>query len=249
MGVARVIQYGKEYATNFPVSGAGTALVIGQIMKRGPTAGTNTGFLIQATGAGAHPDCVGVLMQTLVATTLDTDTGGTIFTLRPIDLFDDFRAIRLEYSLDAADDIDATQAVTTTTITLTSLEDDIDAGFLYVVRGTGIGQTNFLTASAAGSATLKAAFGTNLDTTARLVKILPRFHQTAQLTSAGTRLASAAAAGSINVVVLDTFIVRNGQEVQMSPVDHAALTGLDSYSQLSFEADVAIQDTFAHPID
>ena len=222
MGVARVIHYGKEFTTNFPVSGAGTALVIGQIMKRGPTPGTNNGFLIQSTGAGPHPDIVGILMQDLVATTLDTDITGTIFTTRPIDLIDEVRAVRLEYSLAAADDIDVTQAVTTTTITLTSLENDIDAAFLYVVVGTGIGQTNYLTASAAGSATLKAAFGTSLDTTSRIIKILPRFHQTAQLTDAGTRLASAAGVGSIDVMVLDTFIVRNGQEVQMSPVSHAA---------------------------
>ena len=52
-----------------------------------------------------------------------------------------------------------------------------------------------------------------------------------------------------NVMVMDTIITRNGSEAQMNPVRHDALTGLNSLAQLSFEADVVIQDTFAHPID
>lgn len=246
--VPRIITYQQENNTSFPVSGGGTALVQGQIMKRGPTPGTNNGTLVQATGTGAHPDCVGILKQAL-ATADDTLVDGTVYTTRAIDLFDAFRAVRLEYSLAAADDIDVTQAVTTTTLTLTSLEDNIDAAFLYVVAGTGIGQTNYLTASAAGSATLKAAFGTSLDTTSRLIKILPRFHQTAGLTTNGLRLASAAGVGSTDVMVLNTFIVRNGNEQNMNPTQHDALTGLNGLASLRFEADVVIQDTFAHPID
>ena len=104
-------------------------------------------------------------------------------------------------------------------------------------------------ASAAGSATLKAAFGTSLDTSSRLIKILPRFHLTGRLTADGLRLASAAAVGATDIFVLNNYIIRNGSEASLNPTAHDALSGLNGLASLRFEADVVIQDTFAHPID
>ena len=247
----RVINYAPDYYLSAPLRSGAVDLVRGALLKRGTTAGTNTGFLIQATGAGAHPDCVGILRQAFAGSsaTVDSDTAGTVFTTRPIDLIVPTRIVRIRYSLLAADDIDATTAVNTTTITLADLENDIDTAFLYVVRGTGAGQTNYLTASAAGSATLKAAFTTSLDTTSRLIKILPRFHQTARLTADGTALASAAEAGSMDVMVLESFIIRDTNEEQLNPTSHDALVGLDAIGSIQFEADIVIQDSFAYPID
>lgn len=244
----RVINYGPENKTNLPVSGGGTALVRGALLRRGATPGTDNGMLILASGTGANPDTIGIL-QEAHPTAADTAIDGTVFTKRPVDVTVPFRTVRIEYSVATADLIAATQAVSTTTITLTSLEDNIDAAFLYVVSGLGAGQTNYLTASAAGSATLKAAFGTSLDTTSRIIKILPRFHQLGSLTSDGVKLSSQAAAGSWTVIVLDTFLVRNGNEQQMSPVDHAALINLSTLTSLRFEADVAIRNQIPYSID
>jgi hypothetical protein len=244
----RISQYAPDVAINLPVSGGGTALVRGALLKRGPTPGTNNGTLVLASTNAANPDTLAILRENH-ATADDTLVDGTVFKTHPCDIIVPGRIVRIEYSKDAADDIEATQAVSTTTITLASLEDNIDAAFLYVVAGTGIGQTNYLTASAAGSATLKAAFGTSLDTTSRLIKILPRFHQLASLTADGTKLSSQAAAGQWPVIVLDTIIVRNGNEQQMSPVTHAALTGLNGNASLRFEADILIRDTMPYTLD
>lgn len=242
----RITQYAPDVAVNLPVSGGGNALVRGAMLMRGPTPGTNNGQLVLATSAAA--DTIGILREAHAAA-LDTTIGGTVFTKHPVDIVAPGRIVRVEYSQATADRISATQAVGGTTMTVTSLEDDIDAAFLYVVAGLGLGQTNYLTAAAAGSCTLKAAFGTSLDATSRFIKILPRFHQFAVLSSDGTRLSSTAAVGTWTIIVLDTFIVRNGNEQQMSPVDHAALTGLDGLASLRFEADILVRNTIPNSID
>src|SRR3990167_5660277 len=243
-----IVRYGQEMTTNLPVSGLGTALVQGALLKRGATPATQNGFLIAATASAAHPDTIGILKEAHGVAD-DTDVPGTIFKTHPIELVTPFRIVRVAYSVLAADIITVTGAVSSTTITLTDLEDDIDAAFLYVVSGTGAGQINYLKASAAGSATLKAAFGTNLDTSSRLIKILPRFHQLASLSADGTMLSSQAAAGGFNIIVLNTYLVRNNNEESLSPVDHDELVGLNGLASLRFEADVIIRDTIGYSID
>lgn len=242
----RVVKYSPDNVTNLPVGGG--AIASGALLTRGATPGTNNGMLILGSGASAIPDCIGIARQAL-ATADKTLIDGTVFTTRPVQIITPFRIVRIQYSLGTSDDIDATQAVSTTTLTLTSLEDDIDAAFLYVSSGLGAGQTNYLTASAAGSCTLKAAFGTSLDTTSRLIKILPRFHQLAALDSTGTMLTSQAAAGAVKVIVIDSFIERNNKLEQLDPTKHAALTGLSSLRSIRFWADVAIRDTVPNSVD
>lgn len=242
----RIINYGPDVQTNLPVSGGGSALSRGALLMRGPTPGTNNGQLVLASGAAA--DSIGVLRENHAAAD-DTTIGGTVFTKHPVDIISHGRIVRVEYSLAAADLIACTQSVNNATITLTSLEDDIDAAFLYVVSGPGAGQTNYLSAAAAGSATLKAAFATSLTNSSKIIKILPRFHQFAVLTSDGIKLSSTAAVGTWTIIVLDTFIVRNGNEQQMSPVDHAALIGLDGMASLRFEADILVRNTIPYSID
>lgn len=247
----RIVNYEPDYELQFPIRSAGVNLVLGSLLKRGTTPGTNNGMLIPAT-SGAHPDAIGILRQLFSAaddSTIDTTITGTVYTTRPCDLIDPARIIRIRYAVAAADLIAATEAVGGTTITLTSLENDIDAAFLYVVSGTGAGQTNYLTASAAGSATLKAAFTTALDTTSRLIKILPRFHQLAELNADGTMLTSQAGVGSMTVAVLETWIVRDSREDRMNPVTHDALTGLNGLASIYFEADIVIRNPFTHTID
>ena len=245
--MAKVTRYSQENATNCPVSGLGTALVNGAFLKRGATPATENGMLIAATASAAHPDTFGILREAH-AVADDTDLPGTIFKTHPVDIIVPGRIIRISYSTLTADIISATQAVSTTTITLTSLEDDIDAGFLYVVSGAGIGQINFLTASAAGSATLKAAFTTSLDSTSRLIKILPRFHQFAALSADGTSLRSQAGIGLWPVIVIDSWIVQAGDIAQLNPVTHSALTGLNG-NVIRFEADIMVRNTIPYSID
>ena len=241
-------KHAKDAIYNLPVFGSGSDILQGAFVQRGATPGTNNGELIKASGFSATPDIMGRLLELHdYSVTGDNLINGTNFVTHPVQLAHPFGIHRVEYDL--ASLIDATQAVSTTTITLASLEDNIDAGFLYVVSGTGAGQTNYLTASAAGSATLKAAFGTSLDTTSKLIKILPRFHQLAGLNSDGTKLGSQAAAGAVEVTIIDTYIQRNGGRIeQMDPTKHAALTGLSSLRSIKFFADVAVGNAIPYSI-
>lgn len=243
----RVVKYGNDNVTNLPVSGSGSALVAGAMLKPGVTAGTDFGSLIlSSANTTGSVDAVGILREAH-ATADDTTNAGLVFKTHPVQLIVPGRVVRAYYS--TATLIACTQAVSTTTLTLTSLEDDIDGSFLYVQSGVGAGQTNYLTAAAAGSCTLKAAFGTNLDTTSSIIKILRRFHQKAGLSSDGTQLASYAAVGVHNVVVIDTFIERNGDAVQMNPVKHAALTGLNGLRSIRFSADIMFRDSTPYSLD
>lgn len=237
-----VRNYGSDNYIHLPVSGGGSAIVKGALLKRGATPATMNGQLRPATGNNVSPYAIGIL-QEAHATAADTDVAGTIFTTHPVDLVCPFRVVRVQYSLASADLITCTQAVSTATLTLTNLEDDIDSAFLYVGVGAGIGQTNYLTAAASGSCTLKAAFGTNLDTTSKLLKILPRFHQFASFTSDGTKLSSQDIVGASRVLVLDSLIVRDSGEDQLNPTKHSALTGLNGLGSLKFFADLAIVDS------
>lgn len=248
MGLNAIFKDNKHDIVNLPIYGGGADVLQGAFLKRGPTPGTDNGMLVKASGASATPDIIGRLAS-MLDYSVDGETliAGTSFVTKPVILAHNFRIHRIEYDLTSV--IAATQAVSTTTITLTSLEDNIDAAFLYVVSGLGLGQTNYLTASASGSATLKAAFGTSLDTTSNLIKILPRFHPLISLNSDGTKLASQAAAGAINAMVIDTWIQRGSRLEQFNPVKHAALTGLNSVKGLHFYADVAFRDTIPYSID
>lgn len=241
-----VVKYGNDNVTNLPVSGGGSAMVAGALLKPGPTPATNNGFLVLASAnTTASPDVVGILRQAH-ATADDTTLTGTVFTRKPIQLIVPGRVVRAFYSTTTL--VTCTQAVSTTTLTLTNLEDDIDGSFLYVQGGTGAGQTNYLTAAAAGNCTLKAAFTTSLDTTSTLIKILRRFHRKVGFSSDGTMLASYDVVGVQNATIIDTFIVRNGDTVQMDPTKHAALTGLNSLRSIRFAADIMLRDSTPYTI-
>jgi len=232
-----------------PVYGAAADIKLGAFMRVGATPGTDGGLLIKASGASATPDIVGRLNEMLdYSEDGESLIAGTAFVTKPVQLCNPFGIFRIEYDFSSV--ITCTQAVNSTTMTVSSLEDNIDGAFLYVYSGTGAGQTNYLTASASGSCTLKAAFTTDLDTTSKFVKIVPRFHDLISLNSDGTKLASQAAVGAIKGMVIDTIIERNGDGGrQMDPTKHAALTGLSDARSIRFYADVAIRDTAVYTVD
>jgi hypothetical protein len=234
---------------NLPVYAGAADVKIGAFLKPGVTYGTDGGALIKQSGNNAGNDTIGRLLAGLdYSEEGETLVNGTSFVVKPVELAMPFRIFRVEYDLTSY--ITCTQAVSTTTMTVTSLEDDIDAGFVYVATGTGVGQLRYLTASAAGAATLKSAFTTDLDTTSKFVKILPRFHGLASLNTDGTKLASQAAVGTWKVMVIDTYIGRGAHRLdQLSPVDNGAMRNLDDITGLKFYADIAIRDAVPASID
>lgn len=239
-------RYSQDQVYNFPVSGNGTDLVAGAVLNRG----TQNGCLRLSSGASTGAaDYFAVLREAHTASGNDTTTGGTVFTVRKCELLFPVKVVRAYFSLATTDLITCTSAVTTTSMAVTSLESDITAGFVYVASGTGAGQMNYITASTSGTATLKAAFTTSLDTTSLFVKVLPRFWDVAMLTSDGTKLASQAAAGSQAVMVLDIGMTRDGLEDFLDPTKHSALTGLSGLSEFKVWADIAFRDTAVYTIN
>jgi hypothetical protein len=256
--------YAPEFKLKAPISGQTTNLKKGALVGKAVSdSTTQNGHLQLFSGFSKLANAVGILNEAHTATGNDVDVAGTTYnepgrngisasditkaSVHPVELIVPGRVVRIDYSLATGDSISTTSTVTTTALTLTSLEDDIEAAFLYVSVGTGIGQINYLTASVAGSATLKAAFGTNLDaTTSKLVKILPRFHLLYGLTSDGTKLASQAAAGAMEGVILETYLVQNGREQILNPQLDSTLTGLNSLASLRIQADLLIRDSLPY---
>lgn len=243
-----------------PIYGAGADIPADSLVKRGATPATNNGMLIAHNGSSAAVDLVGILEclhdYSVVG---DSLMNGTAWVEQPVELIDSPNIITIEFDISAANAISCTEAVNSTTMTVTSLENDIDGAFIYVVSGVGAGQTNYLTASASGSCTLKAAFGTSLDTSSKFIKILPRFHKLLSLSSDGVKLASQAAAGSLAGAILDIRIQRGGQSESLNPTKHDAITGLVytdssgttglSARDLKFEADIVLFDGLYNPVD
>lgn len=243
----RILKYEPDLELQLPVYGASADILEGSPLKRGVTPGTDNGMLISANGSSATPDIVAILRELHdYSVSGDTLIAGTNFVTRACQLVAPTRIIRAQFALTG---VTCTQAVSTTTMTVTSLEDDIDASFFYVYEGLGIGQSNYLTAAAAGACTLKAAFGTSLDTTSKFIKILRRFHDVISFSSDGTKLASQAAAGAVKGLILNTYMRRNGNLVALDPTKHAALTGLNGAPDLAFFADIVIRDSAFYTVD
>lgn len=237
----------KDVRYKLPIYGGSADVKRGAFVMKSATPGTSNGSLIKASGNNGNPNVVGRLQELhSYATTGDTLIDGTSFVTHVVGLVHPWRVWRMAF--DPTSVITCTQAVSSATITVTSLEDDIDASFLYVQSGLGAGQTNYLTAAAAGSATLKAAFGTSLDTTSKFLKILPKFHDVLSLNSDGTMIASQAAVGAMKAFIVETYIERNGKLETLNPVKHAALN-LSGMRTVKFFADVAFRDTAVYTVD
>lgn len=246
---ARLSKYDQKRHGLVPIYAAAVDIPAGAMLRTGPTAETDLGAVILASGASDIPGVFGVLEETLdYSADGETLANGTNFVLKKVGLAFNHPIVEIEFSLATADTILATSS-SGTTLTVASLEDNIDASFIYVTAGTGRGQLQFLTASAAGSATLKAAFGTSLDATSRVIKILRRYHGLVALTSDGTKLTTAAAAGAVNARILDIRMIRASEkDEQLDPEVHPGKSGLHN-SPVRFVADVIWLTTAGHTID
>lgn len=246
---ARLSKYDQKRHGLVPIYAAAVDIPNGGMLRVGTTAGTDFGTVISANGASDLPGMFGVLEETLDYS-VDGETlgDGTNFVTKKVGLAFNNPVFELEFSQATADTIVATSAGTT--LTIGSLEDNIDASFIYVTAGVGRGQLQFLTASAAGSATLKAAFGTALNgTTSRVIKILRRFHSLVGLNAAGTQLATAAAVGAVNARILDIRMIRASEvDKQLDREVDPGKTGLHN-SPVRFVADVIWLTTASYTID
>lgn len=210
-------------------------LADGALIMPGVTADTDLGLAILATGAGA--DAIGILKGSL-AIAASANVGGTVWNYTKVELVDDICITEIEY--DQTDTM-AVASTSGTTVTVTSLEDNIDGSWLY---STVTKSLFFLSASASGSATTKTASGwTSADT---LIKILRPFHQVAKLNSAGTKIGTDAGAGSWTVVVLENWFedVDRGP-VRLDPTKHNGIT----LTSPRFWSKIVVRNPVGHTID
>jgi hypothetical protein len=209
----------------------------GALLMPGVTAETDLGALIVATGAGA--DAIGILRGKLTyATTNRWLADGTQHVEASVELIDRYSIVDIEY--DQSDTM-AVASTSTTTVTITSLEDNIDASYLYSPVS---GNLFYVAQSSAGSCVTKTATGwTNADTA---IKILRPFHQLAKLNTAGTKIGTDAGAGSWTVCILQNEFEALGYPRQR--LDATKHNGL-SLTSPRFFAKVLVRNTAGHTID
>lgn len=222
----RKLSGGEPLVTDVPIYDA-TDLVVGEMVMLSDQTGADGHAMIASDGVTGEQ--VGVLQETVVSTA-DASTGYAYAKC----IINPDATYLAEVSQATGDIITANiSASTSTTLTITSLEDDIDAGWVYVTDNlgtcTGAGQLRYLNASAAGSCTLDSAatIGTDSD----IIKIPPTWHKLVDANSPYTHVESAAAAGAaVRTQNLENYIDKPGRTKGMEPLRrsrHRALDGLN----------------------
>jgi len=138
----------------------------------------------------------------------------------------------------------AVASTSTTTFTVTSLEDDIDTAWIFMVTSAVTGDAynlRQLTASASGSATMDSALTGGNETSGTAIKILPVNHKTSDLNAAGTGLGTNAAIGSgVALTIIENFLRDDG--ISFQPLRARSHRGLDLTSKAKFFAAIAMLD-------
>lgn len=212
----------------YPVYGAGVDIVRGAVVMRGATGETDLGLVV--VGAGGLADVVGVLEELHdFSVSADALQAGTVYSAayRKI-CINPFGVWRAEYD---STDTAAVASTSGTTVTITSLEDNIDGGWLLGDDGL----LQWIVTSASGSCVTKAATGWTSANT--VVKILPLFHQLIKINTAADEIGTDAAAGAGRACIQQSWIKARGVPFQrLDPVKHAGTTFTSPviYSDINF---------------
>lgn len=226
-------------------------IAAGAAVMPGVTGETDNSSLIVADTAAV--DVVGIIRQshTTGATTDHDPAAGTIFGASQCEVEPFLPGCEVAVDLidDASNDVDVASA-TSTVITITSLEDDIDGSWVYVRAGTGIGQLGYIKASASGNFTLKSAMTTTLDSSSKVLILRPKWHLTGELNSTAVYIKSTAAAGTNTWGNLRNEFKFDGLAgwVQLDPTKHHNLQSLNS-KHVIFRQIKAPRNTFYSPVD
>lgn len=229
---------------SFPIYSAAD-IAKGAAMMRGATYGTDGGCMI--LGATAVADFIGLLQDAYDFSTLgSSNVGSGTQVLREVEI-NPGALIEAEY--DQSDTAATTSAGSSTTFTATSLEDDIDSGWIYIIAGDAIGQLRRIITSAGGSCTVKTAFSPQTASGDTFIKILPLFHQLAKLTTDALRIGTDVGAGSGVVSVYEnrihtTFL--SNEELDAGV--HSGLAGLNGRS-VTFYSIIRFRNHFLNTID
>jgi len=186
-----------------------------------------------ATAANQAINAIGILNEKTYesgGTTPDTATGsggqyGKI-------IINPFAIYKVEHSLAAADDV-AITSTSTTTLTVPSLQDNIDFNWVYFpLTQVGVkGSLRLITASASGSCTMDSALVTTGGGSDTVVVIAAPGQYSLPLTAAAKVVASGDCQTQLkaatNIRILETFIDRDQGLEPMKPGIHKGLNNLD----------------------
>lgn len=243
----KIIQ-GPSRLIKLPIDGGGADINDGALIGPGTTAGTNLGVFVKAAASGA--DAIGVLEGlhdfSVVGDSAPEDVVSHV--LQFVNLALPGSIIAAEY--DDTDSITADGGSSGTTLTITSLEDNIDSSWIYVVSGNAAGQLHYVDASAAGSCTLGSTPATAIGTSDEVIKILRPGHGLLKMNTAGDKLGSDAAAGTFVARVIKSQVRYAGSAgwEDLNPTKHDGLTGLNG-KQPKFRSLIVLANSFFTPID
>jgi hypothetical protein len=204
-----------------------------------PDSGADKGLCFvtayNATAANQAIDALGISVETATTASSPSIASNPASTTGPCyikAIINPLAVYLVEQSLAAADDV-AITSTSGTTVTIASLQDDLDGSWVYFpLSAAGVkGSLRLLTASAAGSATMDSALvanGTAADT-AVLISAAGKYslplEATATKVSSGDIQATYNAA--TNIRILETLIDRDGGLEIMRPALHNGLNNLN----------------------
>jgi hypothetical protein len=226
-----------------PFTGKGSVVNDGTLVMPGVTQATDMGLIIPVPAANAGLDNFGIYKGTS-ATANDSLQAGTTWTFAEIELTTPGLLCEMDYSAASADLLTLTSVVTSTSIAITSWQNNIDCSWIYVAAGTGIGQLLFLTACTSGSGTLMTAPNPSLDTTSKII-FINRIGLKVIGLNASSLIKSAAVAGVYTAIVLENYIdsPANGIPKQLlNPTIHNGLT-LKIPSKVTFSSRVLMRQS------
>ena len=211
------------------VYGAAADIVEGAVVMPGVTEGTDQSSVI--VGSGAAADAVGLMAELHdYSVSGDHDPGaGTIFGAATRKVIPFLPGCEVAAEINQSTVLDVA-TVSAANHTITSIENDIGGGWMYVVSGTGLGQFFFILTEATDVLALKSTPGTTLVAgTSKVIVTRPKFWQKHTLASAADKIVTSTSAGSLTWVLLRTEIKFDGEEgwIEADPTKHNALTGLN----------------------
>ena len=230
----------------FPIDGGGSDIQEGAVVMLGATAATNQGTLILADATAA--DAVGLLakLHDFSAVGDAAPDVGTSWPLQEVIPFLPGCEVAAEYDQDT---VLSVASATSTVITITSLADDMDGSWIYVVSGTGLGQLVFCTAGGSGTLTAKAAMTTTLDNTSKVIVISPQFYALHTPSSDRTKLISVLdpASATMAWVGLRNEYRAAGEEgwIELDPTKHSGIN--IGTTDVKIRAILSPRDTLFNP--
>lgn len=220
------VHQGYSWRESLPMNGQGTDIADGALVSWGEVATDSAARTLGTIGlcAASAVDAVGIKLGIHDFSVVGDSVpeGGTAQIMGGVELVVPGTVLSAEYALTTA--LIDVASFTGSTATITSLEDNLDSGWLIAVAGPGVGHLGYIKTSGSGSCVFKAAPATDFTSATDVIKILPPGHQVALLSTDRTKISSGAAAGTATVRVLYNEIdLGTGGWVRLDPTKHDSI--------------------------